>query len=122
MKTWNSVAVVLVIMVALQITLGSVLEFVAVEWRLHTSWTSSDTTRLLYMFRVVPITAIHLGFAYWLHARATRDGKNATLWMVFGLCFSLMAGILYISLELARNLGLISESKDTNVVAVSSDQ
>lgn len=121
MKKWNSIAIMLVIMVVLQIVLGRTIETLSVEWRLSTSWTHSDTTHLLMVFRVVPIVAIHIGFAVWLHAKATEDNRRSTnLWMLFGLCFSLLAGILYMTIEIFRRLEPISEYGKDKVAATSS--
>jgi len=122
MNKWNTMALVLVVMVALQIVLGRAIEIFALEWRLNSSWTYSEMTRLLWAFRIIPIAAIHIGFAYWLYDKATGDNKqNPTLWMVFGLCFGLLAGIFYITIEIIRRLELTSESKEDKDAAMSSE-
>ena len=55
--------------------------------------------QLVIIIRIFLKSAVSLGVAFWLYRDAKRTGKQAIIWLLVGLAFSVLGAVFYLLLE-----------------------
>jgi hypothetical protein len=105
MKKLDLAAILLITLFVLNRLFGTAFRQLAIQSGVDFQWTNDQIDQMVWLIRVVPLVAIHIGFAIWLHRLAIADQyKHPNRWRVFGLCFGLVAGVVYLTMGIIQKL------------------
>ncbi len=95
LNTWAALAFTLTLLLWLALP---ALRVGAVGWATGHAWSSAQMDTLFTVLRGLPILAVQIGFAVWLHRLAADAKRHPFAWSFFGLCLGPVAAILYVLL------------------------